>query len=57
MKLVSWAFPTAYANKVMRPILARGAPLLSMSNYLVSLAIYAVIAFIVGIAIFRKKTM
>jgi hypothetical protein len=64
MKMVSWAFPTAYANKAMRAILARGAPLLSMSNYLVSmhaylvsLATYAVIAFMVGVLFFRKKTM
>jgi len=57
MKTISWAFPTTYANKAIRAILARGAPLLSMSNYLVGLAVYAVIAFIVGVAIFRKKTM
>ncbi|MGQ9460183.1 MAG: ABC transporter permease [Candidatus Bathyarchaeaceae archaeon] len=57
MKMVSWAFPTSYANKAVRAILARGASLLSVSNYLVGLAIYAVIAFIVGVAIFRKKTM
>jgi len=57
MKMVSWIFPTTYANKAIRAILARGAPLLSMSNYLVGLAIYAVIAFIVGVAFFRKKTM
>lgn len=56
MKMVSWAFPTTYANKAIRAILARGAPLLSMSNYLVGLAIYAVIAFMVGVAFFRKKT-
>jgi len=57
MKMISWAFPTTYANKAIRAILARGAPLLSVSNYLVGLAVYAVIAFIVGVAIFRKKTM
>lgn len=57
MKMVSWAFPTTYANKAVRAILARGAPLLSMSNYLVGLAIHALIAFMVGVAIFRKKTM
>jgi hypothetical protein len=57
MKLVSWAFPTTYANKAIRAILAWGAPLPSMSNYLVGLAIYTVIAFIVGMAFFRKKTM
>jgi len=57
MKTISWAFPTTYANKAIRAILARGAPLLSVSNYLVGLAAYAVIAFIVGVAIFRKKTV
>ena len=57
MKMVSWAFPTTYASKAIRAILARGAPLLSMSNYLVGLAIYAVIAFMVGVVFFRKKTM
>ena len=57
MKMVSWAFPTTYANKAIRAILARGAPLLDMSNYLLGLAIYAVIVFIVGVAFFRKKTM
>ncbi|MBE0511783.1 ABC transporter permease [Candidatus Bathyarchaeota archaeon] len=57
MKMVSWVFPTTYANKAIRAILARGAPLLSMSNYLVGLAIYAVIAFMVGVVFFRKKTM
>ncbi len=57
MKMVSWAFPTTYANKAVRAILARGAPLLSMSNYLVGPVIYAVIAFMVGVAFFRKKTM
>jgi len=57
MKTISWVFPTTYANKAIRAILARGAPLLSVSNYLVSLAVYAVIAFMVGVAIFRKKTM
>ena len=55
--MVSWAFPTIYANKAARAILARGATLLSMSNYLVGLVIYAVIAFMVGVAFFRKKTM
>ena len=57
MKMISWVFPTAYANKAIRAILARGAPLLSVSNYLVGLAVYAVIAFMVGVVIFRKKTM
>lgn len=55
MEMVSWAFPTAYANKAMRAILARGVPLLSMSKYLVSLAIYAVIAFVVGVLFFQKE--
>ena len=57
MKTVSWAFPTTYANKAIRAILARGAPLLSVSNFLVGLAIYAIIAFMVGVAFFRKKTI
>ena len=57
MKTISWAFPTTYANKAIRAILARGAPLPDVSSYLASLALYAVIAFIVGVAIFRKKTM
>jgi len=57
MKTISWAFPTTYANKAIRAILVRGTPLLDTSNYLVSLAVYAVIIFIVGVAIFRKKTM
>jgi len=57
MKMISWVFPTTYANKAIRAILARGAPLLSVSNYLVGLAVYGVIAFVVGVAIFRKKTM
>jgi hypothetical protein len=57
MKMVSWAFPTTYTNKAIRAILARGAPIPSVSNYLVGLAIYAVIAFIVDMAFFRKKTM
>jgi len=57
MKTISWVFPTSYANKAVRAILARGAPLLSMSSYLIGLAVYAAIAFVVGVAIFRKKTM
>ncbi|MDH5376327.1 MAG: hypothetical protein OEW95_11040 [Candidatus Bathyarchaeota archaeon] len=56
MEMVSWAFPTTYTKKAIRAILARGAPIPSVSNYLVGLAIYAVIAFIVGMAFFRKKT-
>ena len=57
MEMVSWAFPTTYANKAIRAILARGASLARVSNYLVGLAVYAAIAFIVGVVIYRKKTM
>ena len=57
MEMVSWAFPTTYANKAIRAILARGAPLASMSNYLIGLAVYAAIVFAIGVVIYRKKTM
>lgn len=57
METVSWAFPTTYANKAIRGILARSAPLASMSNYLTGLAVYAAIVFAIGVVIYRKKTM
>lgn len=57
MEMVSWAFPTTYSNKAIRGILVRGAPLASMSNYLVGLAVYAAIVFAIGVVLYRKKTM
>ena len=57
MMKVSWAFPTTYSNKAIRAILVRGAPLASMSNYLIALAVYAAIVFAIGVVIYRKKTM
>jgi len=57
MEKISWAFPTTYANKAIRAILARGAPLASVSNYLVGLAVYAALVFMIGVVIYRKKTM
>lgn len=57
MMKIAWGFPTTYSNKAIRAILVRGAPLASVSNYLVSLAVYAAIVFIIGVVIYRKKTM
>jgi len=56
MNMVSQAFPATYANKAVRAILARGAPLGSMYGYIFALIVYAVIAFTVGVLLFRKKT-
>jgi ABC-type multidrug transport system permease subunit len=57
MMKIAWAFPTTYSNKAIRGILARGAPLASMSNYLIGLAVYAAIVFVIGLVLYRKKTM
>jgi len=57
MTKIAWAFPTTYSNKAIRGILARGAPLASMSNYLIGLAAYAAIVFTIGLVIYKKKTM
>lgn len=56
MSAVAQAFPATYANKAVRAILARGAPLASMYGYIIALIVYAVIAFTLGVLLFRKKT-
>jgi len=56
MNTVAHAFPATYANKAVRAILARGAPLASMYSYIIALVVYAAIAYTVGVFLFRKKT-
>jgi len=56
MSAVAQAFPGTYANKAVRAILARGAPLASMYGYIIALIVYAAIAFTIGVFFFRKKT-
>jgi len=56
MNTVAQAFPATYANKAVRAILARGAPLASMYGYIIALMVYAAIAYTIGVFLFRKKT-
>jgi len=56
MNTVAQAFPATYANKAVRAILARGAPLASMYGYIIALVVYAAIAYTIGVFLFRKKT-
>lgn len=57
VKAISHVFPVVYANRAMRAILAFGAPLTGMMGDLAFLAAWATGAFLLGVLLFRKKTM